>query len=100
ELHLKLDDLRCAACGWLVEKTLGERDGVCDVRLNAVTGRATLRFRSSGTALSDLLAGLDALGFAPHPLRGDEREDTVHAERATQLKRLAIAGIGMMQVMM
>lgn len=100
ELRLQLDDLRCAACGWLVEKTLGEKIGVCDIRLNAVTGRTSLRWRQEDVALSELLAMLDALGFKPHPLRDGEHTPLHERERKTFLKRLAVAGLGMMQVMM
>lgn len=100
ELRLQLDDLRCAACGWLVEKTLGDKAGVCDLRLNTVTGRMTLRWRQEDVALSELLAMLDALGFKPHPLRDGEQKPHHERERKAFLKRLAVAGLGMMQVMM
>lgn len=100
ELRLQLDNLRCAACGWLVEQTLENREGVSEIRLNPVTGRARLCWRQEQVKLSSLLAALDALGFKPHPLRPDEQVSRGDAERKTFLKRLAVAGLGMMQVMM
>lgn len=100
ELRVQLDNLRCAACGWLVEKTLREQHGVCDIRLNIVTGRATLRWRPQDIPLGSLLASLDRLGFDPHPLRADETFVHDDNRRKTFLKRLAVAGLGMMQVMM
>lgn len=100
ELRLQLDDLRCAACGWLVEKTVGERQGVQAIRLNAITGRAMLRWKQDEVSLADLLAVLGQLGFKPHPLRADEDAGLRDNERRTFLKRLAVAGLGMMQVMM
>ncbi|HLU62873.1 MAG TPA: heavy metal translocating P-type ATPase [Gammaproteobacteria bacterium] len=100
EASLQLDDIRCAACGWLIEKTLGERDGVCDIRLNPVNGRAVLRWRQDEVPLSSLFASLDALGFRPRPLDGDATEARDEHERHGLLRRLAVAGFGMMQAMM
>ena len=100
EIRLQLDDIRCAACGWLIEQTLADEDAICDIQLNVVNGRATLRWDSSAVKLSDLLAHLDRLGFHPHPLRPDESDHYAGLERRRYLKRLAIAGLGMMQVMM
>ena len=100
EIRLQLDDVRCAACGWLVEQTLADEKAGCEIQLNVVNGRATLRWDDAAVKLSELLAHLDRLGFHPHPLRPDERDQHAGLERRRYLKRLAIAGLGMMQVMM
>ena len=100
ELRLQLDNLRCAACGWLVEKTLAEKTGVGDIRLNSVSGRMLLRWKQEEARLSDMLAMLESLGFKPHPLREGEQVSGRDGERRRFLKRLAVAGLGMMQVMM
>lgn len=100
ELRLQLDNLRCAACGWLVEQTLERQPGVRDIRLNTVTGLVTVRWKQEEVPLSTLLATLDTLGFKPRPLRADEYVRRDDAERKQFLKRLAVAGLGMMQVMM
>jgi Cu2+-exporting ATPase len=100
EVRLKLDDLRCAACGWLIEQTLGDTDGICDIQLNVVNGRVTLRWEDGKVRLSDLLAHLDRLGFHPHPLQPGDMDNHAEREKRRYLKRLAVAGLGMMQAMM
>lgn len=100
EIRLKLDDVRCAACGWLIEQTLDDTDGICAIQLNVVTGRVTLRWEDGKVRLSDLLAHLDRLGFHPHPLQAGDTDNHAEQEKRRYLKRLAIAGLGMMQAMM
>jgi Cu2+-exporting ATPase len=98
ELSLQIEGLHCAACAWLIETSLAREAGVRQIHVNASTARAELRFDPLATAPSCLLAKIHALGFVPLPLSftGDATEGT--AERRAALKRLGVAGLGMMQV--
>jgi len=98
ELSLQIEGLHCAACAWLIESSLGREAGLRQIQVNASTARAELRFDPHATTLSRLLARIEALGFVPLPLSfvGDAAEGT--AERRAALKRLGVAGLGMMQV--
>ncbi|HYL01524.1 MAG TPA: heavy metal translocating P-type ATPase [Steroidobacteraceae bacterium] len=98
ELSLQIEGLHCAACAWLIERSLRRNPGVRQIHVNASTARAELRFDPRATTLSHLLAGIQALGFVPLPLSfgGDALEGT--AERRAALKRLGVAGLGMMTV--
>jgi len=98
ELSLQIEGLHCAACAWLIETSLRRETGVRQIHVNAGTARAELRFDPLATAPSRLLAKIHALGFVPLPLSfaGDAAEGT--AERRAALKRLGVAGLGMMQV--
>ncbi len=98
ELSLQIEGLHCAACAWLIETSLRRTAGVRQIHVNASTARAELRFDPHTTPLSGLLARIDALGFAPLPLSfvGDAAEGTT--ERRAALKRLGVAGLGMMTV--
>lgn len=98
ELSLQIEGLHCAACAWLIEASLRREPGVRQIHVNASTARAELRFDPHATVLSRLLASIHALGFVPLPLSfaGDAAEGS--AERRAALKRLGVAGLGMMQV--
>ena len=98
ELSLQIEGLHCAACAWLIETSLRRASGVRQIHVNASSARAELRFDPHATTLSRLLARIHALGFVPLPLSfaGDAAEGT--AERRAALKRLGVAGLGMMQV--
>jgi Cu2+-exporting ATPase len=95
-----LEGLRCAACSWLADKALHLQSGVLDVSVNPATARARLVWDPSKVRLGDLLRVLEHVGLRPHPLAGEPAEQLAILERRTALKRLAVAGFGMMQVMM
>ncbi len=99
EARLAVEGLRCAACGWLIEKVLEREPSVESVQVNPATGRALLRWHSERQPLSALLRRLAQLGYQPHPLDAGARLPAAVAERRSALKRLAVAGFGMMQVM-
>jgi Cu2+-exporting ATPase len=95
-----LEGLRCAACSWLADKALHLQSGVLDVSVNPATARARLVWDPARVRLGDLLRVLEHVGLRPHPLAGEPAEQVALLERRTALKRLAVAGFGMMQVMM
>ena len=95
-----LEGLRCSACSWLADKALHLQSGVLDVSVNPATARARLVWEPSKVRLGDLLRVLEHVGLRPHPLAGEPAEQIALLERRNALKRLAVAGFGMMQVMM
>ena len=95
-----LEGLRCSACSWLADKALHLQSGVLDVSVNPATARARLVWEPSKVQLGDLLRVLEHVGLRPHPLAGEPAEQIALLERRSALKRLAVAGFGMMQVMM
>jgi Cu2+-exporting ATPase len=99
EITVLVEGLRCAACGWLIEHALGREPGVREVQVNPSTGRATLAWDGATTRLSTLLDTLARLGYIAH-LPGADGDVAATAQRRTALKRLVVAGLGMMQGMM
>jgi len=100
ESTLLIDGLRCGACVWLIEQGLRRCPGVVSASVNLATGRATLRWRPEATRLSALLEAIGRLGYRALPF--DAREREAHIQRAGKalFRRLFIAALGMMQVMM
>jgi len=99
-VNLLLEGMRCSACGWLVERRLEREPGVVAVAVNPATGRGRLEWRSGEARLSALLRSIHALGYRPHVLGAADTLEVAVRERRRALKRLAVAGLGMMQVMM
>ena len=99
ELLVQLEGLHCAACAWLIENSLRRIGGVTCIQVNSAAARAELRFDPRQVALSLLLARIQTLGFTPLPLSFAGRGADGTLERRAALKRLAVAGFGMMQVM-
>lgn len=99
-ITLALDGLRCAACTWLIERALARVPGVLGVRVQPLIQRVTLRWRGAEVALSALAARLAALGYTPRLADREQLASRIRRERREALKRLVVAGVGMMQAMM
>lgn len=100
EASLILEGIVCAACVWLNEKHVGQLPGVISFRVNFTTHRASLRWDNSQTKLSDVLQAIAAIGYHAHPFDPGRLEAIQKKERTRSLRRIGIAAVGMMQVMM
>lgn len=100
EADLMLEGINCAACVWLNERHLRALPGVVAVQVNYATHRAKVRWRTAEIPLSAILAAVAAIGYRAYPYDPGRFEDIAKAERQQALRRLFVAGFGMMQVMM
>lgn len=97
---LLIERLRCSACSWLIDQVLRRHAGVHDVSVNAATGRASVIWDGTKLNLADIMRTIAQLGYVPHPVTDETVTRALREERRNNLKRLAVAGFGMMQVMM
>jgi len=97
---LGVDGLRCSACSWLVDHVLQGVSGVLEASTNASTGRAYVSWERSKLTLGDVMRTIARLGYQPQPLHDPRVVELQQRERRGALKRLAVAALGMMQVMM
>lgn len=100
EAALILENIVCAACIWLNERHIAGLPGVLSVEINYATRRARVRWDNSRIQLSAILKAVSDIGYIAHPFDPGRSDDVHRRERNTAIKRLAIAGLGMMQVMM
>ena len=100
EAALILENIVCAACIWLNERHIAALPGVLSVEINYATRRARVRWDNSRIRLSAILKAVSDIGYIAHPFDPGRSDDIHKRERNTAIKRLAIAGLGMMQVMM
>ena len=99
EASILVEDLRCAACSWLIERTLMGVKGVHSAQVNPSTGRGLVRFDPAVTSPGRVFANIAWLGYRPHAAGSGDWEKAQRQERHRALRRLAVAGLGMMQVM-
>ena len=100
ELLLQVEGIRCAACAWLIRSQLEARQGIDQVQVDVATGFVRINWQPDKLRLSKIAAILSGVGYRPHlPLAGAESMGR-QEERRSALKRLGVAGLGMMQVMM
>ena len=100
EASLILEGIVCAACVWLNERHIAALPGVLQADVNYSTRRARVRWDDSRIHLSDILKAIRDIGYSAHPFDSSRQEAVYQKERKTALRRLFIAGFGMMQVMM
>ncbi|MCA9904872.1 MAG: heavy metal translocating P-type ATPase, partial [Anaerolineae bacterium] len=99
EASLILEGITCAACVWLNEKHLASLPGVLSVDVNYTTQRARVRWDEARIKLSDILAAITAIGYVAHPYDPSRQQEILERERRGQLRRIGIAGVLSMQVM-
>lgn len=100
EISLILGGITCAACIWLNERHIASLPGVVSVQVNYATHRAWLRWDDETIQLSEILQGIHSIGYKALPFDSSQQHDVQQRESRDQLKRLAVAGIFGMQVMM
>ncbi|MBL8251485.1 MAG: heavy metal translocating P-type ATPase, partial [Candidatus Competibacter sp.] len=100
EAALMMEGIVCAACVWLNERHVSRLPGVLEFRINYSTHRASVRWDERQIRLSDILSAIAAIGYIAHPFDPRRQEALQQRERTVALRRLAVAGLGSMQVMM
>ena len=105
EEHLKqasliLEGITCAACVWLNERHLQQLPGIKEVLVNYSNHRARVTWDEREIDLARILKEIQLLGYNAHPFNAKQQEDVRKKERQRDLRRIAVAGISMMQVMM
>ena len=100
ETRLLIEGITCAACGWLIEKHLKQLPGVLETNLNLSNHRLFISWDAEQIALSDLLKTIRHIGYAAHPWQPDTVSEQMQADNRRALRKLGVAGLLWMQVMM
>ena len=99
EAALILEGITCAACVWLNERHVAQLPGVLDVQVNYSTHRARIRWDDTRIKLSDILQAIHNIGYSAHPYDPQQQQQAFERERRNQIRRIGIAGVLGMQVM-
>ncbi|MFV2059154.1 MAG: heavy metal translocating P-type ATPase [Gammaproteobacteria bacterium] len=100
EASLMLEGIVCAACVWLNEKHVNALNGVKEFRINYSTHRAYVIWDDNIIKLSDILKEILNIGYRAHPFDASQQQKIIEKEHSQALWRIAIAGLGAVQVMM
>ncbi len=100
EASLMLEGIVCAACVWLNEKHVNALEGVSEFRINYSTHRAYVVWDNNKIKLSKILKEILNIGYQAHPYDASQQQQLIEKEHKQALWRIAIAGLGAMQVMM
>ncbi|QMS78488.1 heavy metal translocating P-type ATPase [Aeromonas veronii] len=100
EIQLTVEGLTCAACAWLIERHLMTLGGLHYINVNTTTHRARIKWDPDQLSLSDILKGFAQIGYRAYPFQTHQQEALYAKEVRSYMFRLALAGLGSMQVMM
>lgn len=90
--------MRCAACAWLLEHRLRALPGILSVDVDLAGQRARIAWQPAQLRPSAIAHAICGIGYQPEPYSTDAAERARRDERRQLLRRLGVAGLGMMQV--
>ena len=95
-LNLKVGNMWCPACAWLIDQSLKKSDGIIDSRCNFSTDRLQIDYNPIRTSPDQIIQSIRKLGYkAAVP---EESHDAI--ERRKEFIRFIISAILTMNVMM
>ncbi|MDC8803068.1 heavy metal translocating P-type ATPase [Halomonas pacifica] len=97
---LSVEGITCAACAWLIEHRLNALEGLEESAVNLSHHRLRVAWDPKRLRLSRILAELAAIGYGAQPYEPDEAQRRLHHEERMNVRRLIVAAVAMMQVMM
>ena len=100
EALLSIEGIRCAACVWLIEKRLSQVPGLQSASLNVATEKLQVRWDAAQCKPSDILQAVREVGYVAYPYDPIQHGELLRKNARTLFKRLFVAGLSMMQVMM
>lgn len=100
EVTLTVEGISCAACAWLIEKQLRTLAGLAFINVNTTLHRAVIRWNHEQLALSQILKEIQRIGYKAYPFQVNQQETLYRQQVKSYLRRLGLAGLATMQVMM
>ncbi|HZW26496.1 MAG TPA: heavy metal translocating P-type ATPase [Gallionella sp.] len=99
DIHLLVEGIHCAACVWLIERSLKRAPGVISADVNLAAKRLHLRWDNRQSKLSDLIRSLARIGYSAVPYDPESAEGSIKKTNRSMLYRLFFAGFAMMNMM-
>ena len=99
DIHLLVEGIHCAACVWLIEKTLSSLPGIIDTKVNLANRRLHVRWHNSHVKLSEIIQRLSNIGYAAIPFDPESAEGSIKRQNRALLLRMAFAGFAMMNLL-
>ncbi len=100
ETTLSIEGIRCAACVWLIEKRLSQLPGLQFAHLNVATEKLQVSWDAAQCKPSDILEAVREVGYVAYPFDPIQHGEMLRKNARQMFKRLFVAGLSMMQVMM
>jgi Cu2+-exporting ATPase len=96
--NLLIGGMHCAACVWLIENFLVNLAGVERAAVSLTEQKLSLKWCSADISLGAICQAIAAIGYQAEPFGSQELLALQQREYHLSLRRLGVAGLGMMQV--
>ncbi|MCK5667044.1 MAG: cadmium-translocating P-type ATPase [Thiotrichaceae bacterium] len=100
EIMLSVEGITCAACAWLIEKQLRSLKGMVSINVNTTLHRIVIKWNKKIIKLSEILTEIHKIGYSAYPFQIDKQEAFYADLAKSYLKRVGLAGLASMQIMM
>ncbi len=98
-IHLLIEGIHCAACVWLIEKSLQRLPGIIKANVNLSGKRLLLEWDNTSIALSRIISTLASIGYSAVPFDLEAAEGTIKKQNQAMLFRMAFSGFTMMNLL-
>lgn len=99
EIHLLVEGIHCAACVWLIERSLQPMEGVVSAQVNLSGKRLHLRWNPEQIKLSAVIQRLAQIGYVAVPFDPESAEGRLRKRDRSLLYRLVFSGFTMMNLL-
>ncbi|MCW9014483.1 MAG: heavy metal translocating P-type ATPase [Gammaproteobacteria bacterium] len=99
DIHLLVEGIHCAACVWLIERTLETLPGIISTNVNLASKRLHVRWHNDQIKLSSIIQHLGDIGYAAIPFDPETAEGAIKKQNRALLFRMAFAGFTMMNLL-
>lgn len=97
---LMIDGINCSACVWLIEQSLMRKNGILNVSIDIITGKALIEWSPELIDLVKIMELILYIGYKSYPHKKKNIEIINEEKFELILKQLSLSFLGMMQVMM
>jgi len=98
-IHLLVEGIHCAACLWLIERSLQPMPGVVKANVNLSGKRLHLEWDNEQIEISEVLQKLATIGYAAVPFDPESAEGQIKKQNRSMLFRMAFSGFTMMNLL-
>lgn len=99
-IYLLIEGIHCAACVWLIEKTLAKMPGIVQAGVNLAGKRLNLRWDNDKIKLSAIIRRLGEIGYSAVPYDPEAVTGVLKKQNRALLLRLIFAGFTTSNIML
>ena len=99
-VDLVIEGIHCAACIWLNEKVLADKEGIVDATINFTNNKAKIVWDEDTIPLSKVIDTIRSIGYNAYPYDRTEEDIKATKNKKDYFMRMAIAIFASMNIMM